>query len=165
MNAISPVLGRSERRAAAARYVEGLLLEGKRKSIEPLAQRLGVDAQSLQQFVADSPWDEALVWSRIRREVIAHFEPIESWIMDETAWLKQGRHSVGVAQQYCGAIGKNANCQLNVQLTVSNGVVAAPVWPRACSCPKVGPAIGPDAPRLAFPSRFLTRPKPRLPFN
>src|SRR5580700_10850050 len=114
MSAISPVLGRSERRAAAARYVEGLLLEGKRKSIEPLAQRLGVDAQSLQQFVADSPWDEALVWSRIRREVIAHFEPIESWIVDETAWVKQGRHSVGVAQQYCGAIGKNANCQLNV---------------------------------------------------
>jgi SRSO17 transposase len=130
MSAISPVLGRSERRAAAARYVEGLLLEGKRKSIEPLAQRLGVDAQSLQQFVADSPWDEALVWSRIRREVIAHFEPIESWIVDETAWVKQGRHSVGVAQQYCGAIGKNANCQLNVQLTASNGVVAAPVAAR-----------------------------------
>jgi SRSO17 transposase len=59
MSAIVPVLGRSERRVAAIRYIEGLLMEGQRKSIEPLAERLGVDGQSLQQFVTDSPWDES----------------------------------------------------------------------------------------------------------
>jgi SRSO17 transposase len=130
MSAIVPVLGRSERRLAAIRYIEGLLMEGQRKSIEPLATRLGVDAQSLQQFVADSPWDECKVWNQIRREVIGHLEPFESWIVDETGWLKQGEHSVGVAWQYCGAVGKQASCQVNVQLAVSDGVVAAPIGAR-----------------------------------
>src|SRR5258708_6246865 len=86
MSAIVPVLGRSERRTAAIRYVEGLLMEGQRKSIEPLAARLGVDGQSLQQFVSDSPWEEEEVWSCIRREIVAHIEPFESWIVDETGW-------------------------------------------------------------------------------
>jgi SRSO17 transposase len=130
MSAIVPVLGRSERRTAAIRYVEGLLMEGQRKSIEPLAARLGVDGQSLQQFVSDSPWEEEEVWSSIRREIVAHIEPFESWIVDETGWLKQGEHSVGVARQYCGAAGKKANCQVNVQLAVSNGAVAAPIGAR-----------------------------------
>src|SRR5258708_34511946 len=130
MSAIVPVLGRSERRTAAIRYVEGLLMEGQRKSIEPLAARLGVDGQSLQQFVSDSPWEEEEVWSCIRREIVAHIEPFESWIVDETGWLKQGEHSVGVARQYCGAVGKRANCQVNVQVAVSNGVVAAPIGAR-----------------------------------
>ena len=130
MNAVSGVLGRSERRQAAARYVEGLLMDGQRKSIEPMADRLGVQAQGLQQFVADSPWSDAELWRVIRQEIISHLEPLESWIIDETSWVKQGRHSVGVAQQYCGAVGKNANCQVNVQLAVSNGLSAAPVGAR-----------------------------------
>jgi len=49
-----------------------------------------VDAQSLQQFVSDSPWSEAAVWTAIRREIVPHLEPIESWVVDETGWLKQG---------------------------------------------------------------------------
>jgi SRSO17 transposase len=130
MSAIVPVLGRAERRLAAIRYIEGLLMEGPRKSIEPLAARLGVDGQSLQQLVTDSPWDESKVWNQIRREVVGHLEPFESWIVDETGWLKQGEHSVGVAWQYCGAVGKQANCQVNVQLAVSDGVVAAPIGAR-----------------------------------
>lgn len=120
-------LGRSERRVAATRYVEGLLLEGHRKSIQPLAERLGVDAQSLQQFVADSPWSEETVWAAIRREVIPSFEPLESWIIDETGWLKQGKESVGVHHQYCGAVGKQANCQVSVELVVSDGTIGFPV--------------------------------------
>ena len=123
-------LGRSERRVAAASYVSGLLMPGQRKSIEPMAARLGVDAQRLQQFIADSPWDEEQLWRVIRREVIPHFEPIEAWIADETGWLKQGKHSVGVSHQYCGAIGKQANCQVSVELVVSNGFLAAPVGGR-----------------------------------
>ena len=64
---------------------------------------------------------------RIRREVIPSLEPIEAWIVDETSWLKQGRHSVGVARQYCGAVGKTANCQVSVEVAVSDGWIAAPV--------------------------------------
>jgi SRSO17 transposase len=123
-------LGRSERRVAAASYVSGLLMPGQRKSIEPMAARLGIDPQRLQQFIADSPWDEEQLWRVLRREVIPHFEPIEAWIADETGWLKQGKHSVGVSHQYCGAIGKQANCQVSVELVVSNGFLAAPVGGR-----------------------------------
>ena len=98
-------LGRSERRTAATNYVQGLLMLGRRKSIEPMAARLGIEPQRLQQFMADSPWDETELWRVIRRGVVPHFEPIEAWIVDETGWLKQGKNSVGVAHQYCGAVG------------------------------------------------------------
>ena len=123
-------LGRSERRDGAALYVKGLLLPGQRKSIEPMAERLGVDAQRLQQFITDSPWDEEGVWQAIRREVVQRMEPLEAWIVDETGWPKQGTHSVGVAHQYCGAVGKKANCQVHVEVAVSDGMVAAPVAAR-----------------------------------
>ena len=123
-------LGRSERRTAATNYVQGLLMPGQRKSIEPMAARLGIEPQRLQQFMADSPWDETELWRVIRREVVPHFEPIEAWIVDETGWLKQGKNSVGVAHQYCGAVGKQANCQVSVELVVSDGFVAAPVGGR-----------------------------------
>src|ERR1700736_3101263 len=151
---VAAPLGRSERRVAAASYVSGLLMAGQRKSIEPMAARLGVDPQRLQQFVADSPWDEEQLWRVLRREVIPHFEPIEAWIADETGWLKQGKHSVGVSHQYCGAIGKQANCQVSVELVVSNGFVAAPVggrlylpqsWiddPQRCAKAGVPPDVG-----------------------
>lgn len=119
-------LGRAERRIGAMRYVHGLLIPGERKSIEPMAQRLGVDPQGLQQFVTDSPWDEERLWKSIRTEVLPTLGPIESWIVDETGWLKQGKKSVGVSHQYCGAVGKQANCQICVEVAVSDGRVAAP---------------------------------------
>ena len=116
-------LGRRERRAGAALYVEGLLLPGQRKSIEPMAERLGVASQKLQQFITDSPWEEGAVWQAIRREVVGAIEPVAAWIVDETGWLKQGKRSVGVSHQYCGAVGKSANCQVNVQVAVTDEVV------------------------------------------
>jgi SRSO17 transposase len=124
---ITAPLGRSERRIAATHYVEGLLLPGERKSVEPMASRLQFDAQRLQQFIKDSPWDDRRVWQVIRRQVAPHLEPIEAWIVDETGWPKQGRHSVGVSHQYCGALGKQANCQVSVEVTISDGFVAAPM--------------------------------------
>jgi len=104
-------LGRSERREGATLYVQGLLMPGERKSIEPMAARMGTDSQKLQQFIADSPWDDQAVWRAIRREVVPVMEPLTAWIIDETGGLKQGKDSVGVAHQYCGAVGKQANCQ------------------------------------------------------
>jgi SRSO17 transposase len=123
-------IGRSERRESAALYVQGLLMPGQRKSIEPIAQRLGVDSQKLQQFLSDSPWQEQRVWQALRREVIPAMEPLQAWVVDETGWLKQGTHSVGVSHQYCGAVGKQAPCQVAVELVVSNGEIAVPVGGR-----------------------------------
>lgn len=123
-------IGRSERRESAALYVQGLLMPGQRKSIEPMAERLGVDSQKLQQFISDSPWPDRQVWQAIRREVIPVVEPLQAWVVDETGWLKQGNDSVGVSHQYCGAVGKQAQCQVAVELVVSDGEVAAPVGGR-----------------------------------
>ncbi len=130
MAPLASVLGRSERRVAATRYVHGLLMPGHRKSIEPMAMRLGVEAQGLQQFIADSPWSEADVWHAIRQEVIPSMGVLEAWIVDESGWIKQGRSSVGVSHQYCGAVGKQANCQVSVELVVSDGEAVAPVGGR-----------------------------------
>jgi SRSO17 transposase len=130
MTPLAAPLGRRERRVAATRYVQGLLMPGQRKSIEPMAARLGVESQQLQQFLADSPWDENELWGVIRRDVLPHCEPPQAWIVDETGWLKQGQHSVGVARQYCGAVGKRANCQVSVELVLSDGQVAAPAGGR-----------------------------------
>ena len=88
---------------------------------------MGVDSQSLQQLVTSCPWSDDRVWRAIRQEVIPHLEPLEAWIVDETGWLKQGQHSVGVSHQYCGAVGKQANCRVSVELAVSDGWVAAPL--------------------------------------
>ena len=119
-------LGRSERRVAAARYVQGLLMPGHRKSIEPMAERQGVDAQSLQQLITSSPWSDDTVWRSIRQELVPHLEPIEAWVVDEVGWVKQGQNSVGVAHQYCGAVGKQANCQVSVEVVVSDDVATTP---------------------------------------
>src|SRR5260370_8693321 len=89
MGPLVATLGRSERRHAATHYVEGLLMPGQRKSIEPLAARLGVDAQSLQQLLTSSPWSDEALWQAIREEVILHLEPVEPCVVAETGWLKQ----------------------------------------------------------------------------
>lgn len=127
MMPLSSTVGRAERRVAATLYVEGLLLPGERKSIEPMAERLQVDGQRLQQFITDSPWKEERVWRAIREEVVPHLGPLQAWVVDETGWVKQGKYSVGVARQYCGAVGKRANCQVSVEVTVSDGHITAPV--------------------------------------
>lgn len=104
-------LGRSERRHWCGKYLEGLLREGERKSIEPLAARVGGDEQALQQFVNQSPWDHAPVLFRLRELMRRRAGAPGVLVLDDTSLPKQGRHSVGVARQYCGALGKIANCQ------------------------------------------------------
>lgn len=123
-------LGRKERREGAVLYVQGLLLPGGRKSVEPMAERLGVDTQKLQQFVSDSPWESQALWESLRAEVVPALGGIDSWIVDETGWIKQGSKSVGVSHQYCGSVGKKANCQVSVHVALSNAEVAAPVAAR-----------------------------------
>jgi len=101
-------------------YLQGLLLDGERKSIEPLSRRItlpegltSTDAeQALQQFVNQSPWDEQRVLRRYRARLAETFASPEGiFVIDDTSFPKQGKHSVGVQRQYCGALGKKANCQ------------------------------------------------------
>jgi SRSO17 transposase len=104
-------LGRSERRHWCGKYLEGLLREGERKSIEPMSARVGGDEQALQQFVNQSPWDHEAVMLRLRTLMRRRAGEGGVLVLDDTSLPKQGKHSVGVARQYCGALGKIANCQ------------------------------------------------------
>ena len=110
-------LGRSERRHWADVYVRGLLLDGERKSIEPLASRVpDGNVQALQQLVGQSPWEWLPVWERLARRMTAELAPEPAWVVDDTGFPKQGAHSVGVARQYSGTLGKVGNCQVAVSL-------------------------------------------------
>src|SRR3954449_1838055 len=117
LDAIVGGLGHASRAASARAYCTGLLLPGERKSIEPMAARLDpahVQAkhQSLHHVVAQADWDDAAVLAAVRAEVLPAIErhgPVRYWIVDDTSFPKQGKHSVGVARQYCGQLGKQDN--------------------------------------------------------
>jgi SRSO17 transposase len=118
---LAAVTGRAMRhtvqRANAEVYVRGLLAAGARKSLEPLVERLDGDGdyQSLQQFLADSPWDPAL----LMQAVVEHVCPVvgaEAWVLDDTGFPKDGKKSPGVKRQYSGTLGKIGNCQIGVSL-------------------------------------------------
>lgn len=106
-------LGRSERRHWCGAYISGLLLDGERKSIQPLAARIeGGDVQSISQFVNQSPWDHKPIQRKLQDHLIAKFGSTDGvLILDDTTLPKKGTHSVGVTHQYCGALGKQSNCQ------------------------------------------------------
>jgi SRSO17 transposase len=122
-------LGHEKRRRWAPVYLRGLLGPGERKSLQPMAARLGLGGHDqLQHFVASTAWDDA----PLRRLLVERADalvggPDAVLVVDDTALPKQGRHSVGVARQYCGASGKRANCQVLVSLTLARGEVPVPV--------------------------------------
>jgi len=123
-----PLLGRRERQHWGMMYIRGLLLDGERKSIEPMAARLpGADVQALRQFVNQSPWAWGPVQEAAARTVVDALLTEAVWIFDETSFPKQGRHSVGVARQYCGALGKTANCQVAVSLHLGTETACVPL--------------------------------------
>jgi len=113
---IEPI-GRSERRHWAGVYVQGLLLDGERKSVQPMAGRLaGADEQALNQFLNQSPWAVTEIQQRLAQRMGEEGHEPVCWMVDETSFPKAGTHSVGAARQYCGALGKIANCQVAVSL-------------------------------------------------
>ena len=116
-------LGRSERRTAMGQYITGLLLDGERKSIEPIAARLVEDEtqieamrQRLQQCVVVSAWDEATVFARLAQMLDRELPEVTALVIDDTGFPKKGRHSVGVARQYSGTLGRTDNCQIATSL-------------------------------------------------
>lgn len=116
-------MGRTERRQALASYVTGLLLDGERKSIEPMAARLVDDAseieamrQRLQQAVVIADWADDEMRARLARKLEAELPGVEALVVDDTGFPKKGMHSVGVARQYSGTLGRIDNCQIAVSL-------------------------------------------------
>ena len=121
-------MGRNERQHWAQVYVQGLLLDGQRKSVQPMAARIaGADEQALNQFLNQSPWEVTEVQRRLGCRLVDDGADPLYWIIDETSFPKAGEHSVGVARQYCGALGKIANCQVAVSLHWSQGEMSYPV--------------------------------------
>jgi SRSO17 transposase len=125
---LEPFLGRLRRQAQrrwAPVYLKGLLLPGERKSVEPLAARVAPgDVQQLHHFVSTSPWATAPLEDELVKAADRLVGgPDAVLVVDDTALVKQGRHSVGVKRQYCGQLGKRANCQSLVSLTLARAEV------------------------------------------
>ena len=108
-------LPRSDQRATGELYVRGLLLDGQRKSMQPMAERLGVDHQRLQQFMTSSTWDFVAVRRRLAGRIHDVIAPA-AWVIDDTGFPKYGVSSPGVTRQYSGTLGKVANCQIGVSV-------------------------------------------------
>ena len=132
---LASVLGHADRVRPFEDYCIGLLSAEGRKSVEPLAavtapERTAAQHQSLLHLVAQAPWSDHAVLTRVREQVlptITRDEPIQAWIIDDTGFPKKGSHSVGVARQYCGQLGKQDNCQVAVSLSVATHQGSLPV--------------------------------------
>jgi len=122
-----PLFGRLERRRWGSFYVQGLLLEGGRKTAAGMATRFGGNEQALQQFVSQSPWD----WIGVRKQLAAIMTGSAGtpcvWMIDDTGFPKKGSHSVGVARQYSGTLGKIGNCQIGASLSYGVDTGAFPI--------------------------------------
>jgi SRSO17 transposase len=119
---------RREQRINGGVYLRGLMLDGRRKSMQPMAERLGVDHQRLQQFITSSTWDYAAVRRRLAARAVDVVAPV-AWVLDDTGHLKDGDASPGVARQYTGTAGKVTNCQIAVSVhAVTDACSAALNW-------------------------------------
>lgn len=129
------VIGHADRADPLRDYCLGLLMPLERKSVEPMAAvtapaRVAAKHQSLLHFVGQAPWSDEAVMAQVRDHVLPVIErqgPIRAWIIDDTGFPKKGRHSVGVARQYCGQLGKQDNCQVAVSLSVANEAASLPI--------------------------------------
>jgi SRSO17 transposase len=134
LDRLAGVLGHADRREPLRAYLTGLLLDGDRKSVEPMAARIDprhVQArhQSMHHFVAKAAWDEQALLEVARDYALGALErhaPVSAWVIDDTGIPKKGRHSVGVGRQYCGVLGKTDNCQVIVSLSMANATMSIP---------------------------------------
>jgi SRSO17 transposase len=127
--------GHEDRHAPLKNYCKGLLLPGDRKSIEPMAARLDAGnvqpmRQSLHHLVAKAPWSDETLLGEVRKQVLPAMQkqgPVVAWIVDDTGFPKKGKHSVGVARQYCGQVGKQENCRVAVSLSMATWTSSLPI--------------------------------------
>jgi len=134
LDRLCAVSGHRDRHAPLRAYLTGLCLEGKRKSIEPMAaridpRRVSILHQAMHHFVAKAPWDDRALLTVARGEVLARMGRhggVQAWAIDDTGIPKKGSHSVGVARQYCGNLGKEDNCQVAVSVSLVNEMVSVP---------------------------------------
>ena len=132
---LSSVIGHADRVGPLRDYCIGLVLPAERKSVEPMAAltapaRVAAQHQSLLHFVGEGRWSDDRVLAKVRELVLPKIErhgAVEAWIIDDTGMPKQGRHSVGVARQYCGQLGKQDSCQVAVSLSLANAHASLPV--------------------------------------
>jgi SRSO17 transposase len=128
---LAKAAGHADRHTPLKNYCTGLLLPGERKSVEPMAARLTPDNvrrmyQSLHHLVADAPWNDREMLEQVRQQVLPAMQkhgPVVAWIIDDTGFPKQGKHSVGVARRYCGELGKSRSVQ--------NSDLIDKAWPEA----------------------------------
>jgi SRSO17 transposase len=135
MDGLANAAGHADREIPLRNYCIGLLLPGERKSVEPMAARLAPDNvrrmhQSLHHVVADAPWSDEAVLGQVRNWILPAMRkqgPVLCWIVDDTGFPKKGNHSVGVARQYCGQVGKQENCRVAVSLSVATWSASLPI--------------------------------------
>ena len=135
VEALVGVIGHADRATPLRDSCTGLLMPAERKSVEPMAAitapaRVAAQHQSLLHFVGQAPWSDAAVLTKLRELVLPALErtgPIEAWIIDDTSFPKKGQHSVGVARQYGGQLGKQDNCQVAVTLSLAHRTASLPV--------------------------------------
>ena len=169
VDGLGSVLGHADRRAGLRDYCTGLMLPLDRKSVEPLAaatapERVSAQHQSLMHFVSQSAWSDEKLLAKVRELVLPVIEnhgPIEAWIIDDTGFRKQGRHSVGVARQYLGEIGKQDSCQVAVSLSLANAWASLPVAFRLY-LPKDWAEDGPRRRKVGVPDEIAFATKPQI---
>ena len=163
------VIGHADRARPLRDYCMGLMMPCERKSVEPMAAvtapaRVAAQHQSLLHFVGEGRWSDEKVLAKVRAMVLPTIQrhgSIEAWIIDDTGFPKQGRHSVGVARQYCGQLGKEDNCQVAVSLSLANGHASLPVAYRLY-LRKNGRGIANVCVRWEFLRTSTSRPSMRL---
>ena len=164
-------LTRADQRDKGQTYLRGLLLDGRLKSMQPMAQRLGVDHQGLQQFVSSSTWAVEPVRQRLASRAVEVIAP-EAWVVDDTGFPKDGVASPGVARQYSGTLGKVGNCQVGVSISAVTDTASCPLdwrlflperWDDACAAtPAAAASIRERRTRAGIPADQRHREKWRL---
>ena len=163
------VIGHADRAKPLRDYCLGLMMPCERKSVEPMAavtapERTAAQHQSLLHFVGEGRWSDERVLAKVQEMVLPAIErhgPIEAWIIDDTGFPKKGTHSVGVARQYCGQLGKQDNCQVAVSLSLANRHGSLPVAYRLY----LPEAWAPDAARrkkTGVPEEIAFKTKPEI---
>lgn len=138
MNGLAQTLRHADRVGPLGDYCRGPMLSGERKSVEPMValiapREASAKHQSLHHFVAKAEWSDAQMLAAVRRAVLPAIGSLEAWIVDDTGYLKKGKHSVGDARRYCGQLGKQDNCQLAVSLPVASEQASRRSTKRRCA--------------------------------